>query len=80
MANPSISHGLHGLAVLDDETIHWLLNACSEIYSATTHWIGTTDSNDDHNAVEIQQILRMDFTTTAIFSLKQSVNISKQGQ
>jgi len=23
--------GLHGLAVLDDETIEWLLNACSDI-------------------------------------------------
>jgi len=24
-------HGLHGLAVLDDETIEWLLNTCLEI-------------------------------------------------
>jgi len=25
------SHGLHGLTVLDDETIEWLLNICPEI-------------------------------------------------
>jgi len=25
-------HGLHGLTVLDDETIEWLLNTCPEIY------------------------------------------------
>jgi len=24
-------HGLHGLMVLDDETIEWLLNTCPEI-------------------------------------------------
>jgi len=24
-------HGLHGLTVLDDETIEWLLNTCPEI-------------------------------------------------
>jgi len=24
-------HGLHGLTVLDDETIDWLLNTCPEI-------------------------------------------------
>jgi len=24
-------HGLHGLTVMDDETIEWLLNTCSEI-------------------------------------------------
>jgi len=24
-------HGLHGLAVLDDETTEWLLNTCHEI-------------------------------------------------
>jgi len=28
------SDGLHGLTVLDDETIEWLLNTCPEIYSA----------------------------------------------
>ena len=25
-------HGLHGLMVLDDKTIEWLLNTCPEIY------------------------------------------------
>jgi len=25
------SYGLHGLTVLDDETIEWLLNTCLEI-------------------------------------------------
>jgi len=25
------SHGAHGLTVLDDETIEWLLNTCLEI-------------------------------------------------
>jgi len=24
-------HGLHGLTVLDDETMEWLLNTCPEI-------------------------------------------------
>jgi len=26
-----LPHGLHGLMVLDDETIEWLLNTCPEI-------------------------------------------------
>jgi len=38
-------HGLHGLTVLDDETIKWLLNTCPR-YSAAKQWI-TTRSNDE---------------------------------
>ena len=30
--NPSTPHWVHGLTFLDDETIEWLLNTCSEIY------------------------------------------------
>jgi len=35
-------HGVHGLTVLDDETIEWLLNTCPEIYSAAWQWLETT--------------------------------------
>jgi len=31
MSNPSTPRGLHGLAVLDDEAVEWLLNTCPEI-------------------------------------------------
>jgi len=31
VSNPWTPHGLHGLTVLDDETIEWLLNTCPEI-------------------------------------------------
>ena len=34
-------HGLHGLTVLDDQTIEWLLNSCPEIY-----WGLAADSNN----------------------------------
>jgi len=33
LSNPSTPHGLHGLAVLDDETIEWLLNTCPDIWT-----------------------------------------------
>jgi len=37
-SNPSASHGLHGLTVLDDETTEWLLNTCPDI-NAGLQWI-----------------------------------------
>jgi len=37
------SHGLHGLAVLDDKTIGWLLNTCPEI-SVAKQWQRCTES------------------------------------
>jgi len=43
-------HGLHGLTVLDDETIDWLLNTCPE-GSAAKEWIVTTRSHDDEDEV-----------------------------
>ena len=40
------SYGLHGLTVLGDETVEWLLNTCPEI-CAVKQWTGRTGSNDD---------------------------------
>jgi len=38
-------HGLHGLTVLDDETIEWLLNICPEIWCGQAMVRTTTGSN-----------------------------------
>ena len=40
-------HGLNGLTVLDDETIEWLLNTCSEIWCGQAVVKTTTGSNDE---------------------------------
>jgi len=42
-------HGLHGLTVLDDETIDWLLNFCPRS-SAAKQWIERTGSNDEEDS------------------------------
>jgi len=45
-------HGLHGLTVLDDETIEWLLNACREL------WCGqAVDSNNSLKRSMFLQLL-----------------------
>jgi len=31
-----LPHGLHGLMVLGEETVDWLLNTCPEIYCSQT--------------------------------------------
>jgi len=38
--------GMHGLTVLDDKTIKWLLNTCLRC-STAKQWISTTGSNDE---------------------------------
>jgi len=38
-------HGLHGLTVLNDETIEWLLNTCPEIQCGQAV-VSTTRSNE----------------------------------
>ena len=43
-------HGLHGLTVLDDETIEWLLNTCPEIYCGQAVE-SRSDSNDEEEAL-----------------------------
>jgi len=44
MSNPSTPHGLHGLTVLDDETIEWLFNTCPEILCG--HAVVVKNCND----------------------------------
>jgi len=46
-------HGMHGLTVLDDETIALLLNTWPEIYSAAKQWIKPTRSNDEEDRKNI---------------------------
>jgi len=48
-------HGLHGLTVLDDETIDRLLNNCPRS-SAAKQCIVTTCSNDEEEEVNVHQI------------------------
>jgi len=52
-----IPHGLHGLTVLDDQTIEWLLNTCPGS-SATKHWIVTTRSNDEEEMILLSSCIK----------------------
>jgi len=49
-----LPYGAHGLTVLDDETIEWLLNNCLR---ATERWITRTGFNyeeDSENVIKFQ--------------------------
>jgi len=40
-------HGFHGLTVVDDEIINWLLNTCPEIYCHSQAMVRKSRLNDD---------------------------------
>jgi len=45
-------HGLHGLTVLDDETIQWLLNTCPEIWCGQAVASTTRSKEEKHNCFQ----------------------------
>jgi len=47
-------HGLHGLTVLDDETIEWLLNTCTEIERGQAV-VSTTRSKEEESGTRLKR-------------------------
>jgi len=55
MSNPSISHELHDLTVLDDETTEWLLNTCPGI-KCSQAVVSTTRSKEEEKNRKLKYI------------------------